>query len=234
MYIGLNCSLMWLKNGIAPYPLVSAPYKILELFPSNSFICWHQVRKKYGLEKICALDSSILCYCNWVNSYGVLRWQRGNEEKFWSVVSKSVRLLDRMARVQHMVHLLYRFETLHPPPIKLSESSIEYGHENACGLPVRHTFFVYELKWSEEKGDGELRRDVTAMDRCDCRYRGKPSHAGTCSRSLLKYIIWPFISIPCQKLCQQEWMNSSNYFAIISPSDWSERRLCQHAGLVTM
>jgi len=38
------------------------------------------------------------------------------EEKFWSVISKSVRLFDRMARVQHMVHLLYRFKTFSPPP----------------------------------------------------------------------------------------------------------------------
>jgi len=73
MYIGLHCSLMWLKNGIAVYPLVSVPHKILELFPSNSFICWHQVRNKYGLEKICALDSNIQCYCNLVTSYGVMR-----------------------------------------------------------------------------------------------------------------------------------------------------------------
>ena len=51
LYVGLYCSLMWLKNGVAAYPLVSGPHKILELFPTNSLICWHQVRKKYGLEK---------------------------------------------------------------------------------------------------------------------------------------------------------------------------------------
>ena len=37
MYIGPYCSLMWLKSGIALYPVVSVPYKTLELFPSKSF-----------------------------------------------------------------------------------------------------------------------------------------------------------------------------------------------------
>jgi hypothetical protein len=68
---------MWLKNGVAVYFLVSE-WHISELCPSTS-VSWDQVRNKYGLEKVCTSDSNIQCYCNWVNIYGVMRWQAGKK-----------------------------------------------------------------------------------------------------------------------------------------------------------
>jgi hypothetical protein len=48
--------------------------------------------------------------------------------------------------------------------------------------------------------DGEFRWNMTAIEgrRGPCRDRGMTSFAATCSRSLLKYLIKQFISIPYQ------------------------------------
>ena len=141
--------------------------------------------------KICALDSNIQFYCSWVNSYRVMRWHGGEKRK---------RNLDQLSlKLQEFwiewpwystcFILLYRFVWNVIPPsafIELCESYTEYGRENACRLPVKHTrtFFVYEL---------EVRRGATASyvrtwprwrGGGDCRDRGMFSHA-TSPRALI-------------------------------------------------
>ena len=41
---------------------------------------------------------------------------------------------------------------------------MEYGHEKAFKLPVKHTFFMYELNWSEERCDGKLWKDKAVIE----------------------------------------------------------------------
>ena len=56
---------------------------------------------------------------------------------------------------------------------------------------------------------------------CGSKDWGMPLHAATCSRSLLKYVIRSFISIPYQQLCPK-MDEQSHSFLIISSWVWWE------------
>ena len=64
---------------------------------------------------------------------------------------------------------------------------------------LRRDLWAGTLKWCVND-EGLLRRDTNLTEgQCGCwREKGIPSHAATCCRSILKYLIKPFISIPYQ------------------------------------
>jgi hypothetical protein len=75
----------------------------------------------------------------------------GKKEKSCSVISKTSRILDRMAMVQHVFYfaLQISLKRLFPPQYLYNYVRVtQYGCENACRLSVKHThtFFMYQLK----------------------------------------------------------------------------------------
>jgi len=121
----------------------ASEWHISELCTSTS-LSWQQVRNKYGLENVCASDSNIQCYCNWVNSYGVMRWE-GKRRNICSVISKPAGLLDRTTRAQHTFHFPLQIFWKHfsLSPFKELWESCTKMH---VGCQVKDTLFVWILQ----------------------------------------------------------------------------------------